>query len=288
VVGVVPRVPDDLVPERHLGLVTPAEYQPGGEFSRRIRELAARIDLDRILTLAKAAPAVESALEAEEMPVASGAPVRIGYIRDSAFTFYYPENLEALERAGATLAPVSALADRRLPEIDALYIGGGFPETHAAALAANATFLADLRSAASNGMPIYAECGGLMLLSRAIQWNGARFPMAGVLPFDVDVCPTPQGHGYADLLVDRPNPFFPVSTRLKGHEFHYSRIVEGAEPPPAVCAVERGCGCYKKRDGIVIGNVWVSYTHLHGGATPEWAIGLVSAARRFARECVAV
>jgi cobyrinic acid a,c-diamide synthase len=135
-------------------------------------------------------------------------------------------------------------------------------------------------------MPVYAECGGLMLLSRAILWQGRSLPMAGVLPFAVEMCPRPQGHGYAVLSVDTPNPFFPVGLSLKGHEFHYSRIVLEDAPVVTACAVVRGSGCYARRDGIVLGNVWASYTHLHAQATPEWAEGMVRAARNYAKSRV--
>jgi cobyrinic acid a,c-diamide synthase len=207
--------------------------------------------------------------------------LRIGFLRDSAFTFYYPENLEALESSGCEVVAVEALAAAGLPAgLDALYIGGGFPETHAAALAANEIFLASLRERARQGLPIYAECGGLMLLSRSIIWKGRKHRMAGVLPFDVEVCASPQGHGYADLAVDSPNPFFAQGTVLRGHEFHYSRILLDGAPPPTAFSVSRGEGCFGRRDGVIAGNVLASYIHLHAAATPEWAAGLVTAARR--------
>jgi cobyrinic acid a,c-diamide synthase len=121
-----------------------------------------------------------------------------------------------------------------------------------------------------------------MLLSQAITWRGTRHEMAGVLPFAVEVFATAQGHGYAELAVDAPNPFFAVGSRLRGHEFHYSRIVVQQEPPATACAVIRGSGCGHGRDAVLVANVWASYTHLHALATPEWAAGLLSAAKRFA------
>jgi len=202
-------------------------------------------------------------------------------VSDRAFSFYYPENLEALEAAGAELVPVSSLVPNPLPGgLDALYIGGGFPETHAAALSANTEFLGSLRAAAAAGMPVWAECGGLMALSRAIRWRGGRWAMAGVLPFEVEVLSRPQGHGYTTLRVDRPNPFLPQGTELRGHEFHYSRIAKGDRPETA-CAVERGAGCYQARDGVIAGNVWAGYTHLHATGSPQWAPALVRAAMLF-------
>ena len=121
-----------------------------------------------------------------------------------------------------------------------------------------------------------------MLLARAIHWQGRRHPMAGALPFEVEVCAQPQGHGYTELRVDAENAFFPLGTILRGHEFHYSAILPGTCLPRTACEVRRGVGCGGARDGVVRGNVWASYTHLHALATPAWAAGMLQAARRFA------
>ncbi|MEK7407386.1 MAG: cobyrinate a,c-diamide synthase [Acidobacteriota bacterium] len=285
VVGVIPRAPAGaLLPGRHLGLVPPEEHPFMYQMACHLRELADGLDLDKLLALAASAPPLPAPLEPRPAS-ADGSGLKVGYLRDSAFTFYYPENLEALEAAGASLVPVSALFSQALPEdLDALYIGGGFPETHAAALAANTALLTSLRRNAEAGLPVYAECGGLMLLARAIRWQGRTYPMAGVLPFEVEVCASPQGHGYTVLAVDRPNPFFPVGVTLKGHEFHYSRIVADGAAPACAGAVLRGAGCWKGRDGVIQGNVWAGYTHLHALATPEWAAGLLKAARLIIRQ----
>ena len=284
VLGVLPKVKGDkLLPGRHLGLVTPAEHPRISEVRHNILDLVrGRLDLDRLIAIARQAPE-SPAVPGDQPPATGGQGLKIGYLSDSAFTFYYPENLEALEAAGAALAPVSALSASRLPdELDALYIGGGFPETHGASLAANSSFLEAIRDGAARGLPIYAECGGLMLLAREVLWKGNSYPMAGVLPFGVEVLARPQGHGYAELAVDRPNPFFPEGQTLRGHEFHYSRIIPDGDLPPTAGAVRRGVGCYQRRDGVIVGHVWAGYTHLHALATPEWAQGLVNAARRFA------
>jgi len=118
-----------------------------------------------------------------------------------------------------------------------------------------------------------------MLLSRAVRRHDERYPMSGVFPFEVEVLPTPQGHGYVELAVDRPNPFYSQGLVIRGHEFHYSRIVEDDAPAIGACAVLRGTGCGQNRDGLVLGNVWASYTHIHALGTPEWAQGLLTAAR---------
>jgi cobyrinic acid a,c-diamide synthase len=285
VVGALPVVGSDiLLPERHLGLVTPSEHPEIGGLEESLRKLVERhVDVERVLQLAHEAPSLSVPPgDIVDLPLAKG--LRLGYLLDSAFTFYYPENLEALESAGARLVPVSALSSPELPpELDALYVGGGFPETHTEKLCSNRGFLESLRARIQEGMPVYAECGGLMLLSRAILWRGRRFPMAGVLPFAVEMCPRPQGHGYTVLSVDTPNPFFPVGVRLKGHEFHYSRVVLEGAPLATACAVVRGSGCYGRRDGILMENVWASYTHLHARATPEWVGGMVRAGRNYSQ-----
>jgi cobyrinic acid a,c-diamide synthase len=282
VVGVLPKAsPAALLPGRHLGLVPPEEH-PGVDDLRAnlLGLVTGRLDFDRILEIASAAGPL-GAVPDEPARAADGCGVRIGYFSDSAFTFYYPENLEALEAAGAALAPISSLTSPALPGgLDALYIGGGFPETHGAALSANRGLLGGLREAAAAGLPVFAECGGLMVLSEAICYRGRRYPMSGVLPFEVEVLAEPQGHGYAELLVDRPNPFFAEGLRLRGHEFHYSRIVLAGPAPPTACAVQRGTGCFSGRDAVIAGNVWAAYTHLHALATPEWAAGLVRVARK--------
>jgi cobyrinic acid a,c-diamide synthase len=296
VLGAAPKVgTGELVPGRHLGLITPEEHRTDAALDACLERIAAAIDLQRLAQIAHSAPPLPpqqakiglagdpslppAEIDFCELPSAHG--VKIGFLKDSAFTFYYPENLEALERAGAELVPVSSLAAMELPGgLDALYIGGGFPETHGERIAANTGFLASLRAAAQGGLPVYAECGGLMLLARAMTWQGRKYEMAGVLPFEVDVGSTPAGHGYAELLVDAANPFFPTGVRLRGHEFHYSRVVTEDKLPATACSVLRGKGCYGRRDAVIAGNVWASYTHLHAAATPEWAKGLISAALR--------
>jgi cobyrinic acid a,c-diamide synthase len=286
VLGAIPRFSDaGLLPSRHLGLVTADEHPACDALQDRILNLLAdHLDMEGILSRARQAPPLAAEPDVPRR-IPGGDPVTVGYLKDSAFTFYYPENLEALEAAGATLAPISSLTAHELPDsLDALYIGGGFPETHAAEISANAALLKSLKEKANCGFPVYAECGGLMLLSRSIHIDGRSHRMSGVLEFDVEMHAKPQGHGYVELTVDAPNPFFPVGLRLHGHEFHYSRIVGEAGPLRTACAVRRGSGCYASRDAVIAGNVWAAYTHLHALGTPEWAEGVVAAARAYTRD----
>jgi len=214
------------------------------------------------------------------IPRASTPPLRVGVLRDAAFCFYYPENLAALEAAGACLVPVSPLADRDLPAIDALYAGGGYPEQFAQELAENSGFRNALAEQIRNGLPVWAECGGLMYLGQAIVRDTNRFPMVGALSFVAEHTARPQAHGYVEARVDRENPFLPVGTRLRGHEFHHSRLVEYQPGLRTALAVARGVGIGNGRDGVVMGCVFASYLHLFAPGAPEWAKSLVRTARK--------
>ncbi|MFO7693703.1 MAG: cobyrinate a,c-diamide synthase [Vicinamibacterales bacterium] len=277
VVGVLPRLDADPLPSRHLGLVTTAEHGGADRAMARAAEVVAgAVNIDTLFELARAAGPAEF----PDRPAVERRPdrrVRIGVLRDEAFMFYYPENLEALVDAGAEVVDVSPLRADALPAVDALYAGGGFPESHAAELAGNTGFLESLRRAAASGLPIYAECGGLMYLSRELRVDGRAYAMAGVLDVAIEQTRKPQGHGYVEGQVDAANPFFPVGTRLRGHEFHYSRIV-GTAAIRSAMQLDRGTGIGAGRDGFVQGSVWASYAHLHALGAPEWAPGMVAAA----------
>ena len=286
VLGAVPRIDDPLLTSRHLGLIPPAEHEPAADLHRRLAELVTdHCDLARIWEIARGAQplAQEPATpEVKTRPAeASAARVKIGYFSDSAFTFYYVENLEALRAAGAELIAISALSDTRFPEIDALYIGGGFPETHTAQLADNRELHVGVKRLAAAGLPIYAECGGLMYLARRLELEDREVALAGVLPITVKMHRRPQGHGYARVTVDRPNPIFAIGTELVGHEFHYSTLAPNHEAVETAYAVTRGTGIGAGRDGIVQNQVLASYLHLHASGSVTWAAGLIAAARRY-------
>ena len=207
---------------------------------------------------------------------------RIGVLRDSAFQFYYPENLEALQNAGAELVFTSPLNESDLPDVDALYIGGGFPETHAEQLDANRTYARKIKRLADEGLPIYAECGGLMYLGDQLILKGAHYAMTGVLPIVFGLSRRPQGHGYTIVRVTHPNPFYAPGTLLKGHEFHYSTVEQWAgSDSDMVFSMERGIGFNHGRDGLCRNNVLATYTHIHALGTPGWAPALVARASRF-------
>jgi len=283
VLGAVPRLKLDM-PQRHMGLVPPQEHQRVAEaLHNAARSVAAHVDLERVRAIMSLAPAWnEDAIPEGLMPSSppTGPRPRIGVVRDAAFGFYYPENLEALTNFGADLVFCSALADPELPPVDALYLGGGFPETHAPALAANASFRASLAAAALGGLPIYAECGGLMYLGRRLIVEGQAWDMAGVLPVDFAMKRRPQGHGYTQCRVEKLNPFWPVGYEFKAHEFHYSEPhpLPGAELE-LVYRVIRGKGLIGDMGGLVQKKVLGTYHHVHVLGSPGWAPGLVEAAK---------
>jgi cobyrinic acid a,c-diamide synthase len=287
VLGAIPRLQCEVFPERHMGLVPPQEHATAMRAIAIARDLAQRyLDLDGLWQVASQAPPLPEAPAASPSFCADCVPPVIGVIRDSAFQFYYPENLDALREAGAAVLEISALDDPVLPaHLDALYIGGGFPETHAGQLSQNLSFRNSVKAAACSGLPIYAECGGLMYLGEHIQVGSKKFPMVGIFPYDFVMGKKPQGHGYTILEVVRENPYFPPGTVLKGHEFHYSQIVpEPAPQVPMAFKVSRGSGIGGQREGLLYQNVLATYTHLHALGSPQWAVGMVRRAREYRQD----
>ncbi|MBW1647694.1 MAG: cobyrinate a,c-diamide synthase [Deltaproteobacteria bacterium] len=286
VVGAVPKLKQQAFPERHMGLVPTAEHNWAADSVAVAGAMAERyLDLEQILAIARSARGPLTPPPPEPLcqpsPAQAGAPV-IGVIRDSAFQFYYPENLEAIEAAGARLVFTSPLTQDRPPAVDALYIGGGFPETHAEALSRNAGYRDEIRKLAARGLPIYAECGGLMFLGERLVIEERTYPMAGVLPISFGFSRRPMGHGYTLIRVAEPNPYFGVGTELRGHEFHYSKVLEWrGRPGDLAFSMTRGGGITEGRDGLCRGNVLATYTHLHALGTPGWAPALVRAARGY-------
>ncbi len=283
VLGAVPRLKLDM-PQRHMGLVPPQEHARVAQaLHQAARHVAEHVDLARVRGLMDQAPAWREDLPPEGLMPASppqGPRPRVGVVRDAAFGFYYPENLEALANFGAEVVFCSALSDPELPPVDALYLGGGFPETHAPALAANASFRSSLARAARQGLPIYAECGGLMYLGRRLIVEGRAHEMAGVFPVDFAMQRRPQGHGYSQCRVEAENPFWPVGYEFKAHEFHYSepRPLPGAELRLAY-RVLRGKGLLGDMGGLLADRVLGTYHHVHALGSPGWAPGLVRAAK---------
>jgi len=274
VLGAVARKSDLEILERHLGLI-PSNEQ--GDADRHIEQIgnaiAAQVDLDALLALAAGAavPAAPSTSPFAIAPLEQ--PLRIGVARDAAFGFYYPGDLEAMHNAGAELVWVDMLRDSRLPDIDGLFIGGGFPESSMQALQANRSMRESVRAAIEAGLPTYAECGGLMYLARSLSWNGERCEMVGAIPGDVVMHRRPQGRGYVRLRETAALPWHDDrggDSEIAAHEFHYSAF-EQLDPPPAYAfEVVRGTGIDGRHDGYVYRNLLACYTHQRGTRRNRW------------------
>jgi cobyrinic acid a,c-diamide synthase len=286
VIGAIPRVKDEkFLPSRHLGLITPSEHSGTSEIVNRLGNLLMdNVDFDKVIEIAESADKLEctkiTSLEITEVLD----KVRIGYFSDSAFTFYYPENLECLETLGAELIPVSSLTSEILPDIDALYIGGGFPETHAQKLTENRSLMESVNKRAQAGLPVYAECGGLIYLCKSLTIGDCSYPMVDLFDADLILKKSPQGHGYSLMEIDLENPFFETGTCLKGHEFHYTTPLRYGEDLSTVMIVNKGSGFAEKRDGLVKGRVWASYLHLHASGEESWGANLIKLARVYRGE----
>ncbi|MEW6187948.1 MAG: cobyrinate a,c-diamide synthase [Thermodesulfobacteriota bacterium] len=286
VLGAMPRMPSSNFPERHLGLLPFQEHPEVEKALSSVRQIAEKyLDLEGLSNLARQAPELSPLYKPmirQKKTISSKSQPVIGVIQDQAFQFYYPENIESLERSGAQVVYLDALSGNFPQTLDGLYVGGGFPETQALRLTENQKFRRALKKAIEKGLPVYAECGGLMYLGRELRYQGKVYPMVGVLPLSFVLEKRPQGHGYTQLKVLGENPFFPVGKSLKGHEFHYSKVVNWPDTPftPAFKMI-KGAGLDGAGDGIVYKNVLASYTHLHALGTAEWGAAMVRKAREY-------
>lgn len=281
VLGAIPKDKELVIAERHLGLTTVGETSGAETVIRKAgKRIAESCDLDAIRSLFQRATSLERRVEKKGNRT-TGALVTIGVFRDPAFCFYYPENLEALEESGARLVFINALSDPALPDVDALYIGGGFPESFFGELSSNLGLLRDVKEIVEAGMPLYAECGGLIYLCRSAQYEGKTYPLAGVLPFDIGFQPQPAGHGYLDLKSCVDSPWFTNDERIKAHEFHYSKPISPAGDSVYQFDVIRGYGVTGMRDGILHRKMFASFAHLHATGNPGWGRKFVALATEY-------
>ena len=285
VLGAVAHDPQLAVMERHLGLMPSHEAHDPAEIVQTIgQRIAAQVDLPQLLKVAASAVVIPSHHSGGPAPTQSTDRLRIGVPHDKAFGFYYPDDMQALTDAGADVVPFNTLTDTGLPDVDGLFIGGGFPEVFMAELAANTAMRVSIRSAIENGLPTYAECGGLMYLARSLRWNGQTCPMVGCLAADVEMRQRPVGRGYVSLETTGAAPWSSSSdgTCVRGHEFHYSDLVNVAPDTKFAYQVVRGHGVDGQHDGIVYRNVLASYAHLRTGAGSNWVPAFFSFVRSVA------
>lgn len=271
VLGCLPRKEHLHLPSRHLGLVTATDMEQREE---RLNHMADWVqdclDLDSLFTALP--PSLATQTDASD----AKPHVRLGYALDQAFCFYYAENLRLLRQAGAELIPFSPLADKRLPEnLNGLYLGGGYPELHAAGLAANKGMREEIHAFCQNGKPVYAECGGFMYLMRALHAE-KEYPMCGVFEWSCVMEKRYQALGYREIVLNTPCLLGTRGERLRGHEFHYSRLLDhDPKATPAYHVFDRhgqsATGGYQKQ------NCLASYVHLHFASQPQVADHFVQA-----------
>ncbi|MBF0099578.1 MAG: cobyrinate a,c-diamide synthase [Desulfobacterales bacterium] len=294
VIGAIPKMNTQVFPERHMGLLPAQEHEwASNAITISAQTIKNNVDLNRLLEIAHNSNELTSKNKTDSSSIhIQSNPSQIdtqydhqliiGIAKDSAFQFYYPDNIEALEKLGAKIVYFSPLIHETIPNVDAVYIGGGFPETHAAILSNNVRMRSVFKQLVEQGMPIYAECGGLMYMGQTLVVNHIPYSMTGILPISFELKDKPQGHGYTSLQVDRDNPYFPVGTEIKGHEFRYSMVTDWhGTNSDLVCAMHRGVGIVNKRDGLVYQNVFASYTHVHALGTPCWATAIIQQAIKF-------
>ncbi len=275
------------IDERHLGLMPSNESDDTERIIRSLAQTVSQnIDVDHLIEIGRAAgsPAVPTSPQNTSYSV-SPQDVKIGYARDRAFGFYYPDDLERMRELGVELIPFDTLEDETLPAVDGLFIGGGFPETAMQALEANEGMRRAIAAFIEAGGPVYAECGGLMYLTRSLTWRGKRCRMVGVIPAETVMHDKPQGRGYVQLR-DRGTAPWPASALkrsdevINAHEFHYSSL-SGFEAGTGSFAYEvlRGTGIDGENDGYIYKNLLASYTHMRNVGGNDWVERFVAHVR---------
>lgn len=264
--GYLPRDVQFTIPERHLGLHT-AQDNPisAGALEALAEAIIAHMDIARIAELAR--PAITDSLPSITLPKPK---VRIGIARDQAFCFYYEDNLDMLMEAGAGIVPFSPIKDKTLPDgIDAIYIGGGYPELYAKELAENTYIREEIKNWVLSGRPLYAECGGLMYMGQGILSDEGRYPMSGAFPYECRLLKRRSALGYREVRVGADSILGPEGAILRGHEFHYSHAPETVLTDGVKYNVmeESGTGVSSAQ----MGSALVSYTHVHFGSRPDSA-----------------
>ena len=274
VLGYLPRRDQLVQPERHLGLIPTVEGTVARQwYDSLISQVEETIDLDRIIQMSGTCNT--PAAQPEAYPeTAQPKRARIAIARDKAFSFYYQDSLDLLEAWGAELAPFSPLDDSRLPEgVGGLYLGGGFPEMFAAELSQNKPMHSAILQAVNRGVPVYAECGGLMYLGRSLSnLDGDQFPMVGVIPAVSAMSGQRLTLGYREVESRTDGPLMPRGHRVRGHEFHWSTL---EAPPSPEQAVYRVVNQDNRPDGYQVGSVWASYVHIHLGSDASMALRFV-------------
>ncbi len=284
VLGAILRDKKIQIPERHLGLTTASENVELKDCLDALADTSNGIDMQEILKIAKDALLLEPAPEPHLSKAEAYKPMRIGIALDRAFSFYYQSNLDLLQEMSVTLVPFSPLIDERLPEdLSALYFGGGFPEIYATKLEENHILKDQIRTCIVDGMPVYAECGGLMYLSESIEkQDGSSFAMVGAVPGKIKMTERLQNFGYKEGQMIGNTILGEKKSLVRGHEFHYSqRLLEQDTPETNSYELEDRKSSKKQMEGYSRGSLLASYLHLNFLTNPKWAVSFVDAANRY-------
>jgi cobyrinic acid a,c-diamide synthase len=308
VLGALPRISSLIIVERHLGLMPVSEHNDPKRLTNAIGDVIENnVDIDALIKISASHSNKKKEIfnglknniknkspnftkkSNQLFPLNDRIDDRIndnrtqpviGIIKDSAFNFYYDDNIMELKRYGAKIIEINSIGNNTIPEIDALYVGGGFPETHAEMISGNNAFRQELKSLIDDGLPVYAECGGLVYLSKSIIMD-RKYPMVGIFPFDFEVSKKPVGHGYTIFVVDKKNPYYLQGSVVKGHEFRYLKIINNAaaKDTTTVFKMQRGKGIVKGRDGLIYRNTLATFNHTHAaGNNVLWLKSLVKLA----------
>ncbi len=269
VIGAIRRDPALDVGERHLGLTTPAETMELDKIIAGLgRVVGEAVDIEMLLDIAATAPQIPAA---KTKPKAqNGLGLKIGIIRDTAFGFYYPDDLESFTDAGARLVEINSLSDQHLPDLDGLFIGGGFPEIQMEQLAANKTLRAEIKSAIEAGLPTYAECGGMMYLCQRLKWRGDSYPMVGVIAATALMHSRPRGRGYTSFQALPAHPWGQWQGETKAHEFYYASMENLSSDTVFAHRIIRGHGIDGHSDAIVVNNLIAGFCHMRNTAANPW------------------
>lgn len=285
VIGAVHRNKDMIIDERHLGLMPSNEAQQAKKQIELLgQQISEQVDLDAVINTAQSAPTLTAPPAAQTKKPSTDTDLTIGIARDAAFGFYYPDDIQAFKDMGVTLVDIDLISDTSLPNIDGLFIGGGFPETQMALLEKNTAMRKAVKHAIDSGLPCYAECGGLMYLSKSITWGDTTCNMSGVINGDITLHEKPQGRGYIRVKVTDDCLWQTSHTNQKeicAHEFHYSSL--NNLPADTIYAYDilRGAGINGKHDGIVYKNMMACYAHLRNTQQSPWVEGFV----KFVQQC---
>jgi cobyrinic acid a,c-diamide synthase len=270
------------MPERHLGLKPTTEHDAYETVNAMGEQISRQVDIEAVIKLAQGAPGLDETVEnsTDQLKLT----VRIGVAQDEGFSFYYPESLETLVSLGAELVPFSPLRDEELPTVDGLLFGGGFPEMFVAELANNKSMRQSIYRSCIQGMPVYAECGGLMYLTRQIvDFTGQAYDMVGVIPAICTMESTLQTVGYVEATALRNNILCSAGDTLRGHEFHFSRMIAdaGEENFPWAFQIKKVRTGAMYPGGYASGNVLGSYLHMHFAGNEQAAICFIQQCRNY-------